>query len=127
MRQNVESPSPYAPVLGFSSAVRAGNHVFVSGTVGRRPDGTFPADRYEQTKQAIENAGSALVQAGADLKDVVRTRIYLLDASDVDDVAKAHREAFADVRPACTLVEISRLAGAEMLVEIEIDAVITES
>jgi enamine deaminase RidA (YjgF/YER057c/UK114 family) len=126
MRQNVESPSPFAPAFGFSSAVRVGSHVFVSGTVGRRPDGTFPADRHEQTKQAIENATKALEQAGASLRDVVRTRLYLLDTKNLDDVARAHREAFGDVRPASTLLEIARLASDEMLVEIEIDAVISE-
>lgn len=124
MRLNIESPSPFAPVIGFSAAVRAGAHVFVAGTVGRRPDGSFPASRYEQTRQAIGNALAALTEAGASAADVVRTRMYVLDIDDIDDVARAHREAFGGVRPASTLVAVSRLASPEMLIEIEIDAVV---
>jgi enamine deaminase RidA (YjgF/YER057c/UK114 family) len=125
MRRNVSSNSPYEPVVGFSRAVRAGNLVFVSGTVGRGPDGNVVAGGvYEQAKQTIENIRAALEQAGASLSDVVRTRAYLVDISAQDDFARAHREAFGDVRPASTMVEVSRLATPEMLVEIEADAVI---
>jgi enamine deaminase RidA (YjgF/YER057c/UK114 family) len=124
MRENIPSPSPYAPVLAFSAAVKAGGVIFVSGTVGRRPDGTFPDSRYEQAKQALANIEAVLQQAGAGLKDVVKTRIYLLDVSDIDDIARAHREAFADVRPASTLLKVAGLAADNMLIEIEVDAMV---
>ncbi len=122
MRQNIPSPSPYAPILGFSAAVKAGNTIFVSGTVGRRADGTFSEDVYEQTRQALENIGAVLAQAGASLNDVIRTRMFVLNVDAVDDIARAHREAFADVMPASTIVEVSRLAASSMLIEIEVDA-----
>ena len=127
MRQRVSSNSPYEPVIAFSRAVRAGNLVFVSGTVGRDAVGQLKAGVYEQAKQAIANIEAALVEAGAALRDVVRPRIYLADIATWEEAARAHREAFADVMPACTLVEVSRLAGPEMLVEVEADAVIDAS
>ena len=124
-RRNVSSNSPYEPLVGFSRAVRAGNQVFVSGTVGRGADGSVVAGGvYEQSKQIIENIRIALEQAGATLNDVVRTRTYLVDVSTQDDFARAHREAFGAIRPASTMVEVSKLAGSEMLVEMEADAVI---
>jgi enamine deaminase RidA (YjgF/YER057c/UK114 family) len=125
MRQNVSSNSPFEPIIGFSRAVRVDNVIFVSGTVGWRADGTLPDGPYEQLRQAIANVEAALRQAGALLSDVVRTRIYVTDMAMSEDVARAHREAFGDIRPAATLVEISRLAAPQMLVEIEADAVAT--
>lgn len=122
MRQNIPSPSPYAPVIGFSAAVKAGGFIFVAGSVGRRADGSFPTGLYEQTRQAIENIGSVLAQAGASLDDVVRTRIFVLNLDGVDEVARAHRESFGSVLPAATIVEVSRLAASDMLIEIEADA-----
>jgi enamine deaminase RidA (YjgF/YER057c/UK114 family) len=126
MRYNLSSNSPFEPVIGFSRAVRAGDTVYVSGTVAWGDDGQLAArgDVYGQTKQAIANIKAALTQAGASLSDVVRTRIYVTDIDRWEHVARAHREAFADVRPAATLVEVSRLASPEMLVEIEATAVI---
>jgi enamine deaminase RidA (YjgF/YER057c/UK114 family) len=125
MRQNVASNSPYEGLVGFSRALRVGNHVSVSGTVGRGADGNVvEGGVYEQAKQTIENIRVALEQAGASLRDVVRTRTYLVDVSTQDDFARAHREAFGEIRPASTLVEVSRLAAPEMLVEIEADAII---
>jgi enamine deaminase RidA (YjgF/YER057c/UK114 family) len=126
MRQNVSSNSPYEPVIGFSRAVRAGNQIYVSGTVGRDARGVIAADVYEQAKQAVANVAAALNELGATLNDVVRTRIYLTDISTWEEAARAHREAFAAVMPACTLVEVSRLASPEMLVEIDADAVTGE-
>ena len=123
MRQNISSNSPYEPVLGFSRAVRKGNHVFVSGTVGRLPDSTMAPGAYAQARQAIANIEAALSQAGASLADVVRTRIYVGDMSTLDDIARAHREAFGEIKPASSIVEV-RMADASMLVEIEADAVV---
>jgi enamine deaminase RidA (YjgF/YER057c/UK114 family) len=123
MRQNISSNSPYEPVLGFSRAVRKGNSVFVSGTVGRKADATMAEGHYEQAKQAIANIEAALREAGAELEDVVRTRIYIGDMSQMDEVARAHREAFGDIRPASSIIEV-HMATPEMLVEIEADAVI---
>ena len=125
MRQNISGNSPYEPVVGFSRAVRIGNMVFVSGTVGRGVDGNVVAGGvYEQAKQTIANIAAALEQAGASLSNVVRTRIYLVDIDEQDELARAHREAFGDIRPASTMVEVAALATPQMLVEIEADAVI---
>jgi len=125
MRRNVSSNSPFEPLVGFSRAVRLNNQVFVSGTAPWGPDGTIvEADAYQQARQCIRNVESALQQAGASLADVVRTRIYVVNMDDWEAVSRAHREAFADVMPAATLVEVSRLATLEMQVEIEADAVI---
>jgi enamine deaminase RidA (YjgF/YER057c/UK114 family) len=127
MRRNISSNSPYEPVVGFSRAVRVGNQVFVSGTVGRGADGNVVhGGVYEQAKAIIENIRVALEQAGASLNDVVRTRTYMVDIAAQDAFARAHREAFGDIRPASTLVEVSRLASPEMLVEMEADAVIED-
>jgi enamine deaminase RidA (YjgF/YER057c/UK114 family) len=126
-RQNVFSVSPYEDVIGFSRAVRVGDLVFVSGTVAWGPDGKLvgAGDVYAQAKQTLANIEGYLRQAGATLKDVVRTRIYLTDIGRWQEVARAHREAFGDVRPASSMLEISGLAEPEMLVEIEAVAVLS--
>lgn len=125
-RIRVFSNSPYEPLIGFSRAVRAGDTVYVSGTVAWGPDGTIvgPGDVYAQAKQAIANVEAALRQADASSGDVVRTRVYLTDISRWEEAARAHREAFGEVRPASSLLEVSRLASPDMLVEIEAVAVI---
>jgi enamine deaminase RidA (YjgF/YER057c/UK114 family) len=125
-RQNISSGSPYEPVFGYSRAVKVGNQIFVSGTVAWGDDGkvTGEGDMYAQTKQAIRNIEKALAQAGASLADVVRTRTFVTDVSRFDEVAKAHGEAFGDIRPAATVVEVKALVDAVMLVEIEADAVV---
>jgi enamine deaminase RidA (YjgF/YER057c/UK114 family) len=99
--------------------------VFLAGMVGRDANGRIVAGVYAQTKQAIENIAGALEAAGASLKDVVRTRLFVVNIDSLEDAARAHLEAFGSVMPASTIVEVSRLATAEMLVEIEADAVIT--
>jgi reactive intermediate/imine deaminase len=126
-RKRVSSVSPYEEVIGFSRAVRVGDLVFVSGTVAWGPDGKLvgKGDVYAQAKQTLANIEGYLREAGASLKDVVRTRIYLTDIGRWQEVARAHREAFGDVRPAASLLEISRLAEPEMLVEIEAVAVVS--
>jgi len=125
-RQRISSGSPYEPLIGFSRAVRVGDTVYVSGTVAWGDDGNLvgAGDTYAQAKQAIRNIERALAQAGASLNDVVRTRIYVTDISRLDEAARAHGEAFGEVRPASTMVEVSALAEPEMLVEIEAIAVV---
>src|SRR5574341_1213379 len=125
-RQLISSNSPYEPRVGFSRAVKVGNTVYVSGTVAWGENGKLVGlgDAYAQAKQTIRNIEKALTQAGADLRDVVRTRIFVTDIGSLDGVGRAHGEAFGDIRPASTMVEVSRLADAEMLVEIEAVAVV---
>ena len=115
-RRLISSGSAYEPLVGYSRAVRIGELVFVSGTVGEG------ADAYEQTKSAIAKIECALHEAGASLADVVRTRIFVKDIAAWESVARAHHESFHDVRPACTMVEVSKLIAPEYLVEVEADA-----
>ena len=125
MRQNFSSNSPFEPLAGYSRAVRVGNQVFVAGTGAWGPDGKLVnGGAYEQASQCLRNIEAALLQAGATMGDVVRPRMYVIDIETTQDVSRAHREALADVMPAATLVEVSRLATPEMQVEIEADAVI---
>lgn len=125
-RRRISSGSPYEPVIGFSRAVRVGDTVYVSGTVAWGDDAKLvgAGDVYAQAKQTILNIEKALIEAGASLRDVVRTRIYLTDVSRWEEAARAHGEAFSEVRPASSMVEVSALAEPEMLVEIEAIAVI---
>jgi len=124
-RKLISSGSPYEPKVGFSRAVAVGNTVYVSGTVGRNEDGSEgPPDAYLQAKLTIRTIEKALEQAGASLKDVVRTRIFLTDIKHFDDAARAHGEAFGEIRPASSMIGVSALADGWMLVEIEAVAVI---
>jgi reactive intermediate/imine deaminase len=125
-KQNISGNSPYEPVFGYSRAVKVGNQVFVSGTVAWGDDGKVAGigDMYAQTKQALRNIEKALAQAGATLENVVRTRTFVTDISRFEEVSKAHGEAFTNIRPAATCVEVKALVDKEMLVEIEVDAVL---
>jgi enamine deaminase RidA (YjgF/YER057c/UK114 family) len=120
----IASGSPFEPVIGFSRAVVAGHHVAVSGTAPVVPDGDPPASAYEQAKRCLEIVGAALEQAGAGPADVVRTRTYLVDAADWQEVGRAHGEVFGDVRPASTMVVVSALLDPRWLVEMEADAIL---
>lgn len=125
-RQLVSSGSPYEPVFGYSRAVRVGNIIAVSGTVAWGEDGqlTGEGDMYAQAKQAIRNIEKALEAAGASLRNVVRTRMFVTDVARADEVARAHSEAFAEVRPAASLIGVQALVDERMLIEIEADAVV---
>ncbi len=117
-RRHIESGSVWEERVGYARAVRIGNFVFVSGTTSDGPDA------YVQAKGAIARIEQALEEAGASLDDVVRTRMYVVNIDDWELVAKAHHEAFADARPAATMVEVRRLIAPDLLVEIEVDAFI---
>ena len=125
-RRNIASGAPWEPVVGYSRAVVVGASVFVSGTTATDGHGGIVGlgEPYAQARQCIANLAAALAQAGATLADVVRTRIYVVDIDQWEAVGRAHGEAFAAIRPACTMVEVSRLIAPEILVEIEADAVI---
>jgi len=120
----ITSGSKWEPLLGYSRAVVAGNTVYVSGTCGVEADGSVAPDMYGQARRALQIIREALAQAGAGMQDVVRTRIFVTDAAQFDAVAKAHGEVFGEIRPATTIVEVSKLVDAAFMVEIEAVAVI---
>ena len=123
-RSCASSGSKWEPIMGYSRAVRSGNIIAVTGTVGISADGTYPATVGEQTRRSLAIIRAAIEHLGGRIDHVIRTRMYVTDVSKWEEVARVHGEIFADIRPATSILEVSRLIDDAALIEIEADAVI---
>ena len=123
-RRRASSGSPWEPKVGYARAVRAGNTIAITGTVGINADGTFPKTAGEQTRRALAIIRAAIEALGGKIEHVIRTRMYVTDVSKWEEVARVHGSVFKDIRPATTIVEVAKLIDGDAVIEIEADAIV---